>query len=62
MGRSVALQHHLAWLQSDTIAYGTGIPFYSEATAFCESYLRHKILYFQGLQRRGQTTEVHHKA
>jgi len=62
MGRSVALQHHLAWLQSDTIAYGTGIPFYPEAKAFCESYLRHKILYFQGLQRRGQTTEVHHKA
>jgi hypothetical protein len=60
-GRSAALQRHLDWLQSDVIAHGTEIPFYPEAKAFCESYIRHKILYHQSLQRRGQTTEVHHK-
>jgi hypothetical protein len=61
LGRSAALQRHLDWLKSEEVAHGTGIPFYPEAKAFCESYLRHKILYFQSLSRHGQTTEVHHK-
>ncbi|AMV31498.1 hypothetical protein VN12_05225 [Pirellula sp. SH-Sr6A] len=60
-GRSVALQRHLNWLQSLSITTGTEIPFYPEARAFCESYLRHKILYFRSLQRHGTTTEVHRK-
>lgn len=61
VGRHAALQKHLDWLMSTPIAQDKGIPFYPEARAFCESYLRHKILYFQSLRRHGKTTESHHK-
>ncbi len=61
IGRQAALEKHLDWLSSSQITQGTDIPFYAEAKAFCESYLRHKIMYFKSLQSRGQTTEVHHK-
>ncbi len=60
-GRAEALNRHLNWLQSDNLTHGTNIPFYQEAKAFCESYLQHKLLYFQSLQRRGESTETHHK-
>lgn len=60
-GRTVALQRHVDWLQSEPVAQGTGIPFYLEAKEFCLSYLQHKLLYLQSLQRRGQHTETHSK-
>jgi hypothetical protein len=62
LGRRDALEQHLDWLLSPEVADGTSIPFYREAVAFCGSYLDHKLLYFESLQRRGKTTEVHHKA
>lgn len=60
-GRTVALERHLEWLMSAPIAQGTGIPFYREAKEFCLSYLQHKLLYLDSLQRRGQHTETHLK-
>ncbi len=61
LGRSVALDRHLAWLSSAEISDGTNIPFYREAKAFCQSYLQHKLLYFDGLKKIGKATEVHKK-
>jgi hypothetical protein len=61
LNRVTALEHHVEWLRSEAVTQGTEIPFYAEAVAFCESYLSHKILYFESLKRRGQNTEVHHK-
>ena len=61
IGRSAALDAHLEWLLSPEIADGTCIPFYREAVAFCESYLDHKLMYFDSLRNRGKSTEEHHK-
>ena len=61
LGRQSALQRHLDWLTSPAIAQGTSIPFYEEAKAFCQSYLHHKLLYLESLERRGQRTETHLK-
>ncbi len=62
LGRRRALENHIAWLQSPYVTDGTDIPFHREAVAFCNSYLEHKLLYFEGLKRIGKETEVHHKA
>ncbi len=61
IGRRMALDNHLNWLTSSEIADGTSIPFYREAKAFCQSYLQHKLLYFDSLKKIGQETEMHHK-
>ncbi len=61
LGREAALENHLHWLTSPEITDGTAIPFYHEAKAFCESYLRHKILYFDSLEKIGKKTESHYK-
>ena len=61
LGRKAALDEHLQWLSSRDIADGTTIPFYHEAKAFCQSYLRHKILYFDSLEKIGKKTETHYK-
>jgi hypothetical protein len=61
LGRSDALDQHVEWLLSTDVADGTRIPFFREAKAFCESYLQHKLLYFESLDQRGKRTEVHHK-
>ncbi len=60
-GRKAALQRHVDWLMSEPIAQGTTIPFYQEAKEFCESYLQHKLLYLDSLERRGKHTETHLK-
>lgn len=60
-GRAEALDRHVDWLLSRPIADGTDIPFYREAKAFCESYLQHKLLYFESLKKQGKETEVHRK-
>jgi hypothetical protein len=62
LGRTEALERHLAWLTSEPIAGGTGIPFYEEARAFCASYLQHKLLYFANLSEHGKKTETHLKS
>lgn len=61
LGRTIALDNHLAWLSSEEVAEGTNIPFFSEAKAFCQSYLQHKLMYFDSLKMIGKQTEVHHK-
>jgi hypothetical protein len=62
LGREAALDRHLEWLMSDSVCDGTEIPFYREAKAFCQSYLEHKLLYFDSLKQIGKETETHHKA
>ena len=61
LGRKEALDHHIDWLNSQEITDGTDIPFYREAKAFCNSYLQHKLLYFDSLKKFGKETEMHHK-
>ncbi len=61
IGRDSALNKHIDWLMSSEIADGTAIPFYREAKAFCESYLHHKLLYFDSLKKIGRETETHRK-
>lgn len=61
IGRQSALNNHIDWLTSSDIADGTSIPFYREAKAFCQSYLQHKLMYFDSLKKIGQETEMHHK-
>ncbi len=61
VGRAAALARHIDWLTSEPVAKGTNVPFYDEAKEFCRSYLQHKILYLESLQRRGQHTETHLK-
>lgn len=61
LGRDEALDAHLKWLFSKAVSNGTQIPFHLEAKAFCQSYLEHKLRYFESLDRIGKTTETHHK-
>lgn len=59
VGRRQALDQHLQWLTSPEVTAGTSIPFFREAEAFCQSYLRHKSLYFDSLMKVGKKTETH---
>ncbi|KAA5542121.1 hypothetical protein FYK55_15035 [Roseiconus nitratireducens] len=61
-GREAALDEHLGWLRSSDVTGGTEVPFFDEARAFCESYLRHKLRYFESLRNIGKQTETHYTA
>ncbi|MEZ6133324.1 MAG: hypothetical protein R3C53_00300 [Pirellulaceae bacterium] len=60
LGRRTALDKHLAWLTSPEITDGTSVPFHREAQLFCQSYLTHKMRYFDSLKKAGKKTVTHY--
>ncbi len=54
LGREAAMDRHIAWLLSDEIAEGTGVPFCREAMAFEPIYAENKRLYRESMERKSE--------